>query len=109
MLTKVKAHLDKGDPARTLELDDNEEMQLRELHLITAKPVMYIANVDEDGDGWGDVSLRVEGDLIARGTPGEPIRFTSASAPAEPGGDSDGCPRGASASEPSRAPRSSGA
>jgi len=43
------------------------------------------ARVDEDGDGWGDVSLRVEGDLIAVGTPALPIRFTSASAPAEPG------------------------
>ncbi len=49
LLKKVKAHLDDGLPVRTLELDDNERVALRELHLITAKPVMYIANVDEGG------------------------------------------------------------
>ena len=49
LLRKVKAHLDEGYPARTLELDDSERAGLRDLHLITAKPVMYIANVDEDG------------------------------------------------------------
>ncbi len=49
LLRKVKAHLDEGQPVRTLALDDNEQSALRELHLITAKPVMYIANVDEGG------------------------------------------------------------
>ncbi|HEX2138283.1 MAG TPA: redox-regulated ATPase YchF [Woeseiaceae bacterium] len=48
-LRKVKAHLDEGRPVRTLELDDTERLQVRELHLITAKPVMYVANVDEGG------------------------------------------------------------
>jgi outer membrane protein assembly factor BamB len=43
--------------------------------------VVRFANVDEDGDGWGDVSLRVEGDLLARGTPQEPILFTTADTP----------------------------
>lgn len=32
-----------------MKLDDHERLLLRELHLITAKPVMYIANVAEDG------------------------------------------------------------
>jgi ribosome-binding ATPase len=48
-LRKVKAHLDEGRPVRTLELDDTERLLVRELHLITAKPVMYVANVDESG------------------------------------------------------------
>ena len=48
-LRKVKAHLDDGRPVRTLELDDSERLLVRDLHLITAKPVMYIANVDENG------------------------------------------------------------
>ena len=43
------------------------------------------ATVDEDGDGWGDVALRVEGDLIAVGTPERPVRFTSQTSPAVPG------------------------
>jgi hypothetical protein len=47
-LRKVKAHLDQGAPVRTLELSANERICLDGLHLITAKPVMYIANVDEN-------------------------------------------------------------
>ena len=48
-MKKVKGHLDEGSPVRSLELDDNERKIVRELHLITGKPVMYVANVDEDG------------------------------------------------------------
>jgi ribosome-binding ATPase len=46
---KVQAVLAEGRPARAAELDDEEKRLLRELHLITAKPAMYIANVNEDG------------------------------------------------------------
>jgi GTP-binding protein YchF len=49
LLAKVKAHLEEGLPVRTLELDDKEAPIVRGLHMITAKPVMYIANVDEGG------------------------------------------------------------
>ena len=48
-LRKVRAHLDEGSPVRTLNVLDNERPLLRDLHMITAKPVLYIANVDEDG------------------------------------------------------------
>ena len=48
-IRKIKQHLDAGRAVRSLPLDDNEQKILRELHLITAKPVMYIANVAEDG------------------------------------------------------------
>jgi GTP-binding protein YchF len=48
-LKKVKAHLDQGFPVRTLEIGDNERELSRELHMLTAKPVLYIANVDEEG------------------------------------------------------------
>ena len=48
-LRKVKAQLDQGLPVRSLHLTDEERLVVRELHLITAKPVMYIANVAEDG------------------------------------------------------------
>ena len=48
-LKKVQAHLEEGAPVRTLELDDNEKAIVRGLHMITAKPVMYIANVEEQG------------------------------------------------------------
>ena len=46
---RIKAHLEEGKPARSLDLDDQEREILQGLHLITAKPVMYVANVDEDG------------------------------------------------------------
>ncbi len=48
-LRKIKTHLDDGLPVRTLELTDNERILRRNLHMITAKPVLYVANVDEDG------------------------------------------------------------
>ena len=49
VLEKVKTHLDDTSPVRTLELDDDQQLLLRELNLLTSKPVMYIANVSEDG------------------------------------------------------------
>ena len=49
LLKRVRDHLDQGLPLRSMELDDNDKARLRDLHLITAKPVMYIANVDENG------------------------------------------------------------
>jgi GTP-binding protein YchF len=48
-IRKIRDHLAEGLAVRTLDLDENERKVLRELHLITAKPVMYIANVDEGG------------------------------------------------------------
>ena len=49
LLEKVKSHLDEAKPARILELHKEEHANLHPLHLLTAKPVMYIANVDENG------------------------------------------------------------
>ena len=48
VLNKVKIHLDNGGPIRTLSLEQNEMDIIRELQLLTAKPIMYIANIDED-------------------------------------------------------------
>ena len=49
LLEKVKSHLDEANPVRTLELYKEERASLYPLHLLTAKPIMYIANVDENG------------------------------------------------------------
>ena len=49
LLERVQAHLDTGAPVRTLALVATEREQLRELFLLTAKPVLYIANIAEDG------------------------------------------------------------
>jgi ribosome-binding ATPase len=48
-LQKVQAHVSEGNSARSLEIEDNEKAWMKELHLITAKPTLYIANVSEDG------------------------------------------------------------
>ncbi|EXJ15945.1 redox-regulated ATPase YchF [Imhoffiella purpurea] len=49
LLERVKAHLDAGKPVRSMGLDEDETEELRDLFLLTAKPTMYIANVDEGG------------------------------------------------------------
>ncbi|HEY8048202.1 MAG TPA: redox-regulated ATPase YchF [Ramlibacter sp.] len=49
VLTKVQAHLDEGKPVRTLALNDEEKALIRPLFLITAKPAMFVGNVDESG------------------------------------------------------------
>jgi GTP-binding protein YchF len=50
LLRRLSAHLDAGTPARTFTtVNDGEASELRQLFLLTAKPVMYVANVDEAG------------------------------------------------------------
>ncbi|MCB0535516.1 MAG: redox-regulated ATPase YchF [Saprospiraceae bacterium] len=49
LLERVQAHLDGGAPVRTLALEAAERELLRELFLLTGKPVLYVANVAEDG------------------------------------------------------------
>lgn len=49
LLEKVKIHLDEGKPVRTMNLDANAMELLQPFQLITLKPVLYIANVDEHG------------------------------------------------------------
>ena len=49
LLERLAAHVDAGKPARSLAAEPEERAGLRELHLLTAKPLLYIANVTEDG------------------------------------------------------------
>jgi len=71
-------HLDSGKPARTFPVPESAEGQavLREMHLLTAKPTLYIANVDEaslanlDGNKhYGAMKARA----LAEGAPIVPI------------------------------------
>jgi GTP-binding protein YchF len=48
-LEKLIQHLNEGHPARTLDLSDDEQQHIKPLHLLTAKPTLYIANVNEHG------------------------------------------------------------
>jgi GTP-binding protein YchF len=49
LLEKVQKHLDQGLPVRTLGLDKDQLFLIKPLCLITVKPVMYLANVEENG------------------------------------------------------------
>ncbi|MBQ9001656.1 MAG: redox-regulated ATPase YchF [Eggerthellaceae bacterium] len=70
---KVLEGLNDGHRARTLELTDGEKDALYDLHLLTMKPILYVANVDEDQvtadlaeiDGCKPVpiSAKIEADL----------------------------------------------
>lgn len=46
---KVLKHLDDGRQARSLDLSDDELVIIKELFLLTIKPTMYVANVQDDG------------------------------------------------------------
>lgn len=70
---KVAAGLDEGHRARTLDLTDTERAAVRDLHLLTMKPILYVANVDEsqvtadlaeiDGCAPVPISAKIEADL----------------------------------------------
>jgi GTP-binding protein YchF len=49
VLERVLKHLDAGEAVRSMGLDDDEKALLRDLFLLTIKPTMYIANVQDDG------------------------------------------------------------
>lgn len=49
-LETIRAALDEGQPVRALSLTDDDRKDLTELHLLTAKPVLYVANVGELAD-----------------------------------------------------------
>jgi len=49
LLENVRDHLDQGNLARTMGLSDEELLSIRDLQLLTMKPTVYIANVNDDG------------------------------------------------------------
>jgi ribosome-binding ATPase len=49
LLERVRDQLDTGRPVRAMGLSSDEQAEIRDLFLLTAKPTMYIANVAEDG------------------------------------------------------------
>ncbi|CAM2928290.1 redox-regulated ATPase YchF [Paenibacillus sediminis] len=49
VLERVKEALYNDQPARSVELSEEDKVIIRDLHLLTLKPVLYAANVSEDG------------------------------------------------------------
>jgi GTP-binding protein YchF len=67
-LERIQTHLEAGMPARTLDPPIEDTPAMRELHLLTSKPVMFIANVDELGPDNAHVA-EVEAVATAEGAP----------------------------------------
>ncbi|MGH1431663.1 MAG: redox-regulated ATPase YchF [Neptuniibacter sp.] len=49
MLERIIPFLEEGKPVRSMNLNEDEMQVVKAFHLLTVKPTMYIANVDEDG------------------------------------------------------------
>lgn len=60
LLERVRAHLDQGQPVRSMGLDREQQALLKPLCLLTAKPAMYVANVDEKGFTDNPLLTRLE-------------------------------------------------
>ena len=54
LIERAIAALEEGRPARTVEIDDEDAKAWRMLQLLTTKPVLYVANVDEDSAATGN-------------------------------------------------------
>jgi GTP-binding protein YchF len=67
LFERVKAQLDAVKPVRALSLTEEERRDLRELQLLTSKPVMYVANVSESGFQNNPLLAAVEKRAAAEG------------------------------------------
>lgn len=68
VLQRLRDALDAGKPARSVKIADNERDYIKDLPLLTFKPVLYVANVDESGN-LSEVSMvsevaKVSGDKV---------------------------------------------
>ncbi|BBP03278.1 ribosome-binding ATPase YchF [Sulfuriferula plumbiphila] len=69
LLDQVRAHLDQGKPVHAMPLDAEQQDLLRPLCLLTAKPVLYAANVDEQGFDNNPLLERVREFAAREGAP----------------------------------------
>jgi GTP-binding protein YchF len=107
LLDRVKAGLEAGTPVRAQPLAAEERAAIADLFLLTAKPVLYVANVDEsqlgreasdpavlavqaladeEGAQWVEISGKVEAELVALAPP-ERAEYLASVGLAEPGLD----------------------
>ena len=63
-MSRISAELDKGIPIRSMKLSEDDLAAIKDLHLVSGKPALYVANVAEDG--FEDNSLLQEVEAIAR-------------------------------------------
>ena len=67
LIDKALALVSAGKPARLAKLTPEEERPYRQLQLLTAKPVVYVCNVDEASIGGNELSKKVEERAKAEG------------------------------------------
>ena len=63
-LSRISAELDKGMPIRSMKLSEDDLTAIKDLHLVSGKPTLYVANVAEDG--FENNPLLQEVEAIAR-------------------------------------------
>jgi hypothetical protein len=73
LLERVKSQLDQVRPVRALGLTEEEQRDLRDLHLLTAKPVMYVANVAENGFEGNALLATIEAHAVKEGAAVVPV------------------------------------
>jgi len=73
LLERVKAQLDQVRPVRALGLTEEEQRDIRDLHLLTAKPVMYVANVAEGGFEGNPLLAAIEARAAKEGAAVVPV------------------------------------
>ncbi|MDN5332479.1 MAG: ribosome-binding ATPase [Tepidanaerobacteraceae bacterium] len=61
LLERLKETLEKNLPARALELDEEESRIVKQLNLLTSKPVIYVANISED-----DLISGIENEMVKK-------------------------------------------
>ncbi len=54
VFTKIKDHLSKGLPVRSLDLDEKEREIKKDIQFLTEKPVLYVANISEEQIAAGE-------------------------------------------------------
>ena len=73
LFEKVLAEVEQGQLIRLLPLSEEEQALLKDLHLLTTKPMMYVANVNEDGFKNNPALDRVQALAEAQGAVVVPI------------------------------------
>ncbi|MEO0357577.1 MAG: redox-regulated ATPase YchF, partial [Pseudomonadota bacterium] len=65
LLKAALAALEDGKPARTVDVDDEDQKTWKTLHLITTKPVLYVCNVGEDEASQGNAHSAAVAEMAA--------------------------------------------
>lgn len=91
---RLNVWMEQGHRARTMEMTDDERASVRDLHLLTMKPMLYVANVDEadigaplaeiDGIAPVPICAKIESEM-AELEPAELVEYLEMEGLAEPG------------------------